>query len=108
MLVVQKLALDYLCTVMHNLHVRLIFDLGKENKIYHHSSKKHLKLVKLQSFVGKCYKIRKIRPREVHEFFINLLVPLSSNFIEVNNFGKFKMLFRTVMTDFALFAQMKH
>ena len=30
--------------LMDNSHVRLQFDLGKENKIYHQSSKEHLKI----------------------------------------------------------------
>ena len=45
-----------------------MFDLGKENKIYHqiHSSKEHLKIsIKMQSVVGKCYKLHKIYPRKV-------------------------------------------
>ena len=34
-----------------NLHVRLTFDLGKENKISdHHSSKEHLKISKIAKF----------------------------------------------------------
>ena len=45
---------------MDNLHVRQNFDLGKWNKIYYHSSKElRVNLVKLQSFVRKCCKIRK-------------------------------------------------
>ena len=35
---------------MENLHVRLMFDLRKENKIYHHSSKEHLKMNKIAMF----------------------------------------------------------
>ena len=29
---------------MGNLHVRLMFYIGKKSKIYHHSSKEHLKI----------------------------------------------------------------
>ena len=35
---------------MDNLHVRLNVDLGKENKIFYHSSKKHLKMSKIAKF----------------------------------------------------------
>ena len=45
---------------MEDLHVRLNLDLGKENKLYHHSSKEHLKVSKIASLVGKCNKIGKI------------------------------------------------
>ena len=38
---------------------RLNFDLGKKNKIHHHIARM-LKLVKLQSLVAKCCKLRKI------------------------------------------------
>ena len=34
---------------MDNLHVRQKFDRGKENKIYHHSSKEHLKITKIDA-----------------------------------------------------------
>ena len=32
---------------MDNLHVRLDVDLGKENKVFYHSSKEHLKISKI-------------------------------------------------------------
>ena len=35
---------------LDNLHVKLNVDLGKENKIFHHSSKEHLKISKLAKF----------------------------------------------------------
>ena len=35
---------------MDNLHFRLMCDLDKENKIYHHSSKEHLRISKTAKF----------------------------------------------------------
>ena len=35
---------------MHTWHVRLNFDLGKRNKMHHHSSKEHLKISKIAKF----------------------------------------------------------
>ena len=35
---------------MDNLHVRLNVDLGKQNKIFYHSSKEHLKIRKITKF----------------------------------------------------------
>ena len=40
----EREAIKILWHLMDNLHVRLNLDLGKENKIYRHSSKEHLKI----------------------------------------------------------------
>ena len=37
-------------TIMDNLHVRLMFALSKNNKIYHHSSKEHLEISNIAKF----------------------------------------------------------
>ena len=49
-----------------------MFHLCNENKIYHNSSKEHLKICKIAKFGWKCYKIRKIWHRKVYEFSIIL------------------------------------
>ena len=41
---------------MDNLHVRLNVDLDKQKKIYHHSSKEHLKISKITKFGMKMLK----------------------------------------------------
>ena len=51
---------------MENLHV-ILFDLEKENKIYHRRSKELLKISRTETY---CYKIRKIQRRVVQFFFI--------------------------------------
>ena len=38
---------------MEKFDIRLNLDLGKENKIYHHSSKEHLEKKKIAKFGGK-------------------------------------------------------
>ena len=46
---------------MDDSSYRLNFDPDKKDEIYHYIAQKSiLKLVKLQSLVAKCYKIRKI------------------------------------------------
>ena len=35
---------------MDNLHVKLMFDLGKENKIHRYSSKDRLQIIKIAKF----------------------------------------------------------
>jgi hypothetical protein len=54
---------------MDDSSYRLIFYLDKKDEIYHYIAQKRiLKLVKLQSLVGKCCKIRKIYPCEINKF----------------------------------------
>ena len=50
MTVAYGLSFLYYKFSMDNLHVRLNVDLGKQNKIYHHSSKEHLKVSKIAKF----------------------------------------------------------
>ncbi len=60
---------------MDDSSYRLNFDLAidRKNKIHHYSYRKSiLKLVKLQSLVAKCCKIRKIQPCKFREFSILL------------------------------------
>ena len=38
---------------MDKFDIRLNLDLGKKNKIYHHSSKEHLEIKKIAKFGGK-------------------------------------------------------